>query len=141
MVEATKRPKYRLPISFFAMDGRSFALFEFFRATMKKQMPRIRQIFTMFEPKTFPMATPMVSCPIAEKMATESSGKDVEKATRMNPTVVFPKPVMSATLTEFVIVQSLALSKTSNAARRISALINRPSNKASLHPFARANAH
>jgi hypothetical protein len=83
----------------------------------------------MFEPKTLPMATPMDSCPIAAKMDTESSGKDVAKATKIKPTVVFPKPVMSATLTELVIVQSLALLSISKEARRIKALINIPSNK------------
>lgn len=89
-------------------------------------------MFTMFEPKTFPMATPIASCPIAAKIDTESSGKDVEKATKMNPTVVFPKPVMSATLTEFVIVKSLALSRATNDAKRIRTLPNSPhsSNKA-----------
>jgi len=81
----------------------------------------------MFEPNTFPMATPMLSCPIAAKMDTQSSGRDVEKATRMNPTVVFPKPVISATLTEFLIVQSLDLSKKSKESRRIATLPNSPS--------------
>jgi hypothetical protein len=89
-------------------------------------------MFTMFEPKTFPMATPILSCPIAAKMDTQSSGKDVENATRMNPIVVFPKPVMSATFTELVIVQSLDLYKASSEATRINALPNDPhsSNKA-----------
>jgi hypothetical protein len=79
------------------------------------------------------MATPIAPCPIAAKMDTQSSGRDVEKATKINPTVVFPKPVISATLTEFVIVQSLALFRASNEAKRISALPNGPhsSNKAS----------
>jgi hypothetical protein len=44
----------------------------------------------------------------------------------MNPTVVFPKPVMSATFTELVIVQSLALYKTSSEATRINALPSGP---------------
>jgi hypothetical protein len=43
-----------------------------------------------------------------EKTDTKSSGKDVENATKMNPTVVLPKPVMPATLTELLIVALLA---------------------------------
>jgi len=61
----------------------------------------------------------------------------VEKATKMNPTVVFPNPVMSAILTEFVIVTSLALPRATSDAKRIRALPNRPhsSNNASYAPF------
>jgi hypothetical protein len=108
------------------MAGRSFTLFELFRVKIRRQVPSIRQMFTMFEPRTFPMATPMLSCPITEKIDTHSSGKDVEKATNMNPIVVFPKPVISATFTELVIVQSLALYKASSEATRINALPNGP---------------
>ncbi len=59
-------------------------------------------------------------------METKSSGNDVEKATKINPTVVFPKPAMSATLTELSIVESLALSRISNETRRIAVLPNGP---------------
>jgi len=113
------------------MAGRSFTLFELLRVKNRKQTPSIKQMFTILEPKTFPIATPMLSCPITEKIDTQSSGKDVEKATNMNPTVVFLKPVISATLTELVIVQSLALYKASSEATRINTLPNgpHPSNK------------
>jgi hypothetical protein len=83
-------------------------------------------MFTMFEPKTFPIDTPMVSGFTTENTATNSSGKDVEKATRMNPTVVFPNPVALATFIEWVIVRLLALSKTTNATIRIMTLPSRP---------------
>jgi ribonucleotide monophosphatase NagD (HAD superfamily) len=58
----------------------------------------------MFEPRTFPTATPMAPCPNAAKMDTRSSGNEVENATRTKPMVVLPKPVMLATLTELLIV-------------------------------------
>lgn len=41
---------------------------------------------------------------IIANMATNSSGNEVEKATRINPTVVFPKSVTPATFTEWLIV-------------------------------------
>jgi hypothetical protein len=53
-----------------------------------------------------------------ENMTTTSSGREVEKATSMNPILVFPKPVMLAKLTELVIVKLLALIKTPNEAIR-----------------------
>ena len=51
-------------------------------------------------------------------MATNNSGRDVEKATRINPTVVLPRPVISAILTEFVMVELLALFKISRATNK-----------------------
>jgi hypothetical protein len=53
-----------------------------------------------------------------ENMTTTSSGREVEKATSMNPILVFPKPVTLAKLTELVIVKLLALIKTTNEAIR-----------------------
>jgi hypothetical protein len=53
-----------------------------------------------------------------ENMTTTSSGREVEKATSMNPILVFPKPVTLAKLTELVIAQLLALIKTINEAIR-----------------------
>jgi hypothetical protein len=44
----------------------------------------------MFEPKEFPMATSIVYCPIAEKRDTLSADRDVQKAIRIKPIVVFP---------------------------------------------------
>ena len=54
-------------------------------------------MLTMLEPKTFPIDTPTFSGFNTAKMATKSSGRDVEKATKMNPTVVFPNLVTLAT--------------------------------------------
>jgi hypothetical protein len=93
-------------------------------------------MLTMLEPNTLPTATPTASCLIAAKMDTRSSGSEVEKATRMNPMVVLPNPVMSATLTELLIATSLALANTTNAPNSTSKLPHNPStssNKASLH--------
>ena len=98
-------------------------------------MPSIRQTFTMLEPRTFPIDTPTFSGFNTEKTATKSSGSDVENATRMKPTVVFPSPVTAATFMEWVIVKSLALDKAANAARRMITLpINpNPSSTQSTH--------
>jgi hypothetical protein len=80
----------------------------------------------------FPIATPILSVK-AEKIDTERAGNDVQKATRINPVVVFPEPVTSATLTALSIVESLALSKTTSATTRINMLMSSPSNKATVH--------
>jgi len=45
----------------------------------RKQTPSIKQMLTMLEPKTFPIDTPTFSGFNTAKMATKSSGKDVEK--------------------------------------------------------------
>jgi len=55
-------------------------------------------------------------------MATNSSGKDLAKATRMKPTGVYPRPVVSATFTEWLIVTLLAWFRATKAAIRISRL-------------------
>jgi hypothetical protein len=60
-------------------------------------------------------------------MATKNSGRDVENATRINPTVVLPRPVVSAILTEFVIVELLALFKMSREITKTIALPISPS--------------
>ncbi len=57
-------------------------------------------MLTMLEPKTFPIEIPTFSGFNTAKIATKSSGKDVEKATKINPTVVFPNPVALATFIE-----------------------------------------
>jgi len=116
------------------MNGISFIVSGFLSVARIIQRPNIKPTLTMLEPNAFPTATPTASPPIAEKMATESSGKDVENATRRKPIVVFPNPVMSATLTELVIVKWLALSSTKSEPSRINALTSMPSNKAS-HPL------
>jgi hypothetical protein len=72
----------------------------------------------MFDPKMLPTEMPIVCGFTIANIATKSSGKDVEKATRMNPTFVFPNPVTLAKLTELVIVKLLALIRTTNEAIR-----------------------
>ena len=88
--------------------GRNLAFSEYFKAISIKIIPSTRHMFAMFEPRTFPMDTPTFSGSIIANMATNSSGKDVENATRMNPIAVFPKPVALATFTECLIVKRLA---------------------------------
>ena len=83
-------------------------------------------MLTMLEPNTFPIETPTFSGFNTENMATKSSGSDVEKATKMKPTVVFPSPVTLATFMECVMVKSLALLKAANAAISITTLGSRP---------------
>ena len=92
-MEAMKRPKYKLPISSFAMAGYMHWNRGHFTATIKKHMPKTRAMLVMFEPKMLPMETPIFS-ELAPKMTTLSSGRDVAKPTSMKPIVVFPKPVM-----------------------------------------------
>jgi hypothetical protein len=53
-----------------------------------------------------------------ENVTTTSSGREVEKATSMNPILVFPKPVTLAKLTELVIAKLLALIKTASEEMR-----------------------
>jgi hypothetical protein len=90
----------------------------------------------MLEPKTLPMATPMPAWLMTAKIDTLSSGKEVEKPTKIKPTVVFPKPVRSDTLTELFMVKSLALSRMISEARRISTLpINPISSNTVASPF------
>jgi hypothetical protein len=57
---------------------------------------------------------------------TLNSGKEVEKPTKTNPIVVFPKPVISETLTEFLIVISLPIIKKSIEISKMSVLPNIP---------------
>ena len=68
----------------------------------------------MFDPKMLPSEIPTVACFIIAKIATNSSGKDVENATNKNPTFVFPKPVTLAKLTKLEIVKLLDLIITPN---------------------------
>jgi len=67
-----------------------------------------------------PNETPMLVWVKTAKMDTLSSGKEVEKPTRMKPMVVFPKPVISETLIELFMVTSLALPRTISEAIRMS---------------------
>jgi hypothetical protein len=60
-------------------------------------------------------------------IATNSSGKEVEKATRINPTVAFPKPVAPAIFTECLIVKLLAWFRANKATIRINKLPINPS--------------
>ena len=72
----------------------------------------------MFDPSTLPTEMPIVSGFKVENIATKSSGREVEKATSMNPVFVFPKPVTLANLTELVIAKLLAFIKTASDAMR-----------------------
>jgi len=51
-------------------------------------------------------------------ITTKSSGREVEKATSKKPTLVFPKPVTLAKLTELEIAKLLDLIRTTNEAAR-----------------------
>jgi hypothetical protein len=131
-----KRPKYRLPISSFAMVREKYPFRGRASATMRKHTPNIRAISTMLEPKTLPMDTPMLPGSKTPKMDTLSSGKEVENPTKIKPTVVFPKPVISETLIELFMVKSLALPRTISEAIRISKLpINPVSANSIASPF------
>ena len=89
--------------------------------------PRMRAMFTMLEPSTFPIEMPTFSGLATAKTATLSSGKEVEKPTRMKPIVVFPNPVISETLIEFLIVTSLPRTRSTTETSRMSALPPAPS--------------
>ena len=89
-------------------------------------MPRIRAMFTMLEPNTFPSETPTFSGFATANSDTLSSGNDVAKPTRTKPMVVFPKPVMSDILTEFFMVNSLPMTKKASEASKIIAFPAKP---------------
>ena len=76
-------------------------------------------MFTMFDPRTLPTEMPIFSGFRVANIATKSSGREVEKATSMNPVFVFPKPVTLASLTELVIAKLLAFIKIASDAIRI----------------------
>ena len=84
-------------------------------------------MFTMFEPNTFPNETPTFAGFETAKTATLSSGKDVANPTRRKPIVVFPNPVKSEILTEFLIVNSLPTTRKTIETSRIIPLANKPS--------------
>ena len=93
-------------------------------------------MFTMFDPNTFPIETPTFSGLVTAKMETLSSGSEVEKPTRTKPTVVFPKPVMSEILTEFLIVNSLPITSRTIETSKMSELPTNPScSNNSISPF------
>ena len=60
IIDAIKRPKYRLPISSFAIAGYIHWKRGHFTATIKKHTPKTSAISTMLEPKTLPIDTPNV---------------------------------------------------------------------------------
>jgi uridylate kinase len=118
IIDAIKRPKYRLPISSFAIAGYMHWKRGHFTATIKKHTPNTSAMSTMLEPKTLPIDTPMFS-EVTPKTVTLSSGSDVAKPTRMKPMVVFPNPVIFDNLTELLMVTSLAIITLMIEARRI----------------------
>jgi len=74
---------------------------------IKVAKPTMREMFTMFEPKTFP--TEIAASPVKAAMkATLNSGRDVERASKLKPTAVFPSWATSETLIAFVIAKWLA---------------------------------
>ena len=81
----------------------------------------------MFEPNTFPNETPTFAGFETAKTATLSSGKEVDKPTNRKPMVVFPNPVKSEILTEFLIVNSLPTTRKTIETSRIIPLANKPS--------------
>lgn len=117
IMEAIKRPKYRLPNSSLAKEGMVLTAPRLRKDTNKTAMPSIRQTFTMFEPKMFP--TEIATCPVNGAMTlTHNSGSEVEKASKRKPIVVFPSPVASETLTEPVIAKRLPRSNITKKDRR-----------------------
>ena len=84
ITEATNNAKCNSRVSSFTIAGRNLVLSEY-----------------------FPMDMPTFSGSIIANIATNSSGNDVEKATRTKPTVAFPKPVAPAIFTECLIVKLL----------------------------------
>jgi hypothetical protein len=83
-------------------------------------------MFTTFEPKAFPIATPTSSTPSAVSTEMLSSGSVVVIATNIKPIIVLPKPVKSATLTALSTAKSLARSRINNENRRINTLPSGP---------------
>ena len=136
MIEAMKRPNWRLPISSFATAKTKLGNRGCFNTIIRMHTPRINAMFTMFEPNTFPIETPTFSGLATAKTETLSSGSEVEKPTRMKPMVVFPNPVMSETLTEFLIVTSLPKTSRTIETSKMSALPTSPTcSNISISPF------
>ncbi|MDH7564092.1 MAG: hypothetical protein QHH24_04325 [Candidatus Bathyarchaeota archaeon] len=76
-----------------------------YRSNADKPMTTL--MFTMFEPRTLP--TEIGAPPDkAATSATVNSGKDVEKASKLKPTAVFPSRVLIDSLTALFIVKLLA---------------------------------
>ena len=92
ITEATNNAKCNSRVSSLTIAGRNLALSEYFKAISTKIVPSTRPMFAMFEPRTFPMDMSTFSGSNIANVATNSSGNDVEKATRTKPTVAFPKP-------------------------------------------------
>ena len=127
IIEAMNKPKCRLPISSLAILKRKLGYRGHFRTIIRMQTPRIRAIFTMFEPNTFPNETPTFAGFDTAKTATLSSGKEVANPTRRKPMVVFPNPVKSEILTEFLIVNSLPTTRKTMETSRTIPLASKPS--------------
>jgi hypothetical protein len=119
-------PKWRLPISSFATVKTKLGNRGRFSTIRRIHTPKTKAMFTTLEPKTLPMETPTLDGLMTAKTDTLNSGMEVEKPTKMKPTVVFPKPVNSETLIEFFMVTSLAMTKMRMEASRISALPTMP---------------
>ena len=88
------------------------------------------EMLKMFEPKTFPTesAAPPDKAAIN---ATVNSGKDVEKAIKLNPIAVFPSRVIAATLIELLIARLDAQFNTRKETAMTTMLKMKPVNKIS----------
>ena len=127
MIEAMKRPKWRLPISPLAMVKRKLGYRGRFNTIIRIHTPRTKAMFTMFEPNTLPNETPTFAGFTTAKTDTLSSGNEVANPTNTNPMVVFPKPVMSEILTEFFMVNSLPTTRKMIETSSMIPLANTPS--------------
>jgi hypothetical protein len=98
-------------------------------------IPTITEIFTMFEPKTFPTESAAPPEKAATK-ATVNSGNEVEKAIILNPTAVFPSWVTLDTFRAFFIARLLAQFNTTKETAIIMMLITKSvsSNSTMLSP-------
>ncbi len=132
-----KSPKCRLPISSFAKVRRKLGYRGRRNTIIRMHTPRIKAIFTMLEPNTFPIETPTFAGFATAKTDTLSSGSEVAKPTRTKPMVVFPKPVASEILIAFLIVNSLPTTRSIIEESRMAALPTNPNpSNVTLHlPF------
>ena len=105
-MDERNKAEYKLSDSSLIIKGKIPLVLAHFMGARRSVKPRIRQTFTTFEPNTFPKATPIYSTPRKTEVATtQSSGRDVKSPTKIKPITVFPKPVISATLTELTITR------------------------------------
>ena len=136
MIDAMKRPNWRLPISSFAIAKMKLGNRGRLKTIIRMHTPRTKAMFTMLEPNTFPIETPTLAGFATAKTETLSSGNEVAKPTSTNPMVVFPKPVASEIFMAFLMVNSLPTTRRTIEASRMIALPSRPNpSNVALHLF------